>query len=322
MAARTPSDSFSALAPGNRYGRSTVQHAAQCIVVRAQLQPRDVAQVRGLAVRAVLDHDVLELLLGLQPSLRIDDVLEFRSRERRLTADLAGGDLDVLFAHGVQDFFDVHVARRDLGWIEPQPHRIVARSEHPDVAHARQTRQHVSDLNDRVIAQVQRVVAAVRGLQENDHGEVRRAFLGDESQLTHHLRQPRLGLGDAVLGLYLRDVEIGSELESHRDGKDAVRRGRGIGIDRIFHAVDLLLQGRDDRFRDGLRRSPGILAAHDHGGRHDFRILADGQRRYGQQPRHRDQDREHRRKDRALDEERGDVHRLRRHPFEFSAGLP
>ena len=115
---------------------TAVEHAAQGIVVRAEFEPRDVAQVRGLAVRPVLDHDVLEFLLGLQAALGIDDILELGSRHRRLAADLAGRNLHVLFAHRVQHLIDIHAAGRDLGRIEPQAHRIVARAEHLDIAHA------------------------------------------------------------------------------------------------------------------------------------------------------------------------------------------
>jgi hypothetical protein len=50
----------------DRNGRLAVEHAAQRVVVGTQLEPCDIAQVRGLAVGAVLDHDVAELLLGLQ----------------------------------------------------------------------------------------------------------------------------------------------------------------------------------------------------------------------------------------------------------------
>ena len=94
-----------------------------------------------------------------------------------------------------------------------------------------------------------------------------------------------LGLRDAVLGLHLRDVEIGAQPEGHRDREVAVRRRRGVGVDRVLDAVDLLLERRDDGLGNGLGRGAGILAADHHGGRHDFRVLADGQRRHRQQAR-------------------------------------
>ncbi len=153
---------------------------------------RDVAQIGGLAVGAVLDDDVPELLLGLQPALRIDDVLKLRSGKRRLSADLARCDLHVLFAHCRQYFIDIHAARGDLARIQPQAHGVVAGTEYAHIAHARNARQHILDLNHRVVAQIQRVVAAVGRLQEHHHGQVGRALLRDQTDLPAPRRASRV----------------------------------------------------------------------------------------------------------------------------------
>ena len=60
-----------------------------------------------------------------------------------------------------QHFIHVHVAGGDLARVEPQAHGVIAGAEHFYIAHAGKPRQHVLDLNDRVIAQVQGVVALV-----------------------------------------------------------------------------------------------------------------------------------------------------------------
>ena len=103
----------------DRHRRLAVEHAAQSVGLRTELESRDVAQVRRLAVCTVLDDDVLELLLGLQSALRVDDVLELRPRQRRLAADLARRDLYVLLANGGQYLIDVDAARGELAGIEP-----------------------------------------------------------------------------------------------------------------------------------------------------------------------------------------------------------
>jgi len=126
-------------------------------------------------------------LLGLQAALCIDDVLEFNARERWLTADLTGRHLHVLLAHRGQDFIHIHVARCDLARIQPQAHGIVAGTEYPHIPHAGQARQHVADLDQGVISKIQRVVAAVGGLQEHHHGQVGRALLSHQPKLPHHL---------------------------------------------------------------------------------------------------------------------------------------
>ena len=118
----------------------------------------------------------------------------------------------------------VIAARRDLAGIEPQPHRVVARAEHAHVAHARQPREHVADLDHRVVAQVQRVVAA--------SGERRNTTIvrsGERFCVTRPIWRTTSGrrgsrLAHAVLGLHLRVVEIGAEAERHRDREAAVGR--------------------------------------------------------------------------------------------------
>ena len=289
-------------------GGTAIQHTAQRVIVRTQLQARDVAQISGLAVRAALDDDVAEFLLGLQTPLSVDDVLKLRPGEGGLTADLSGGNLHVLLPYGCQYVIDVHAARRNLSRIQPQSHGVVAGAEDTHIAHAGDARQHVLDLNDRVVAQIQRVVAAVAGLQEHDHGQVRRLLLSHQADLPYHVRQSRLSLRHPVLGLYLRNIQIGAELEGHRDGKGAVRRRGGVGVNRVFNTVDLLFQRRDDSLGNGFGRRAGILAADHYRGRNDLGILADRQIRHREQARNRDQNREDSRKDRPFDEERGNIH--------------
>ena len=157
----------------------------------------------------------------------------------------------------------------------PSQPAVSVSAEHLHITHSLQARQHVPDLDHRVIAQIQRVVATIRRLQEHHHGEVRRALLSDQTNLPYHVGQTRLRLRHAVLCLHLRDIEVGSEPEGHRDGEVAVGSRHGVGIDGILDAVDLLLERRDDGLGDGLGRGAGILPAHHHGGRHDLRVFAD-----------------------------------------------
>jgi hypothetical protein len=128
--------------------------------------------------------------------------------------------------------------------------------------------------------------------------------LRDQPDLPHDLRQARLGLADPVLCLDLGDVEVGPQLEGDRDGEVAVRCRRRVGIDRILDAVDLLLERRDDGFRNRLRRGARIGAADDDGGRHDLRVLADRQQWHCHETGRQDEDGNNRCKDRAVDEER------------------
>ena len=113
-----------------------VQQRAQRVVRGAQLQPRDVAQPRHRAVGAALDDDVAELVLALQPALRVDRQLQVDALDAGRRADHAGRGLDVLLADRAHHVARGEAALRDLLRVEPDAHRIVARAEQLHVADA------------------------------------------------------------------------------------------------------------------------------------------------------------------------------------------
>jgi hypothetical protein len=108
--------------------------------------------------------------------------------------------------------------------------------------------------------------------------------------------------------LHLRVIEIGAEAERHRDGEAAVGIGRRVEIQRMLDAVDLLLERSNDGFADRRRRCARVATRDDDGGRHHLRKLAHRQQRQCDEPGDDDDDRQHRGKDRSIDEKPGDVH--------------
>ncbi len=86
---------------------------------------------------AGLDDDVAELLLALQPALRVDRELQVEARQRRRGADDAGGGLHVLRADLVDDVAGRQAALGDLLRVEPDAHRVVAGAEQLHLADAR-----------------------------------------------------------------------------------------------------------------------------------------------------------------------------------------
>ncbi len=62
----------------NSDGGLCIEHAAQCVGLRTQLDTSHVTQVHDIAVGAGLDDDVAELGLGLQPAHCVDDVFKIR----------------------------------------------------------------------------------------------------------------------------------------------------------------------------------------------------------------------------------------------------
>ncbi len=113
---------------------------------------------------------------------------------------------------------------------------------------------------------------------------------------------------DAVLNLYLRLVDIGSQLKCDYQGHHAIGGGLREHVERVFDAVDGLLQGSGDGLGDRFRICAGVRGLHHDGGRHDLGIFADGQAPHGDEADDENESREHAREDRAPDEELGKVH--------------
>ena len=103
---------------------------AQRVGARAELDARDVLQARDLAAVAGLDDDVLELFLGHEAALRVDEQLKLRGVRRRRAAELARRNLHVLLANRAHDVAGREIQRGDLLGIEPHAHRVLAGAEH------------------------------------------------------------------------------------------------------------------------------------------------------------------------------------------------
>ena len=125
------------------------------------------------AVCAGLDDDVLELADFGQASGGAHAELVHLICRRRLRADRAGGDLHVLLAQRVGHVAGRQAAAGQPVRIEPQPHREAALAEDDDVADARHALQRVADVAIEVVADEQRVVAVVVGVEADARRESR-----------------------------------------------------------------------------------------------------------------------------------------------------
>ena len=203
-----------------------VEHRAEGIAPRGQLDARHVPEPGQLPVRSGLDDDLPELLLVDQAATRVHRELVVHSLRHRRRADHAGRDLHVLLPDGAHHVARGEPARGDLLRVEPDPHRIVAATEHLDLAHARDPPDDVLDLEQGVVPQVNHVVPVVGRDQVHHHDEVGRALDRGDARLAHFLRQPGQRLGHPVLHLDLRQVHVGADAEGDRGGEHAVRRCR------------------------------------------------------------------------------------------------
>ena len=177
-----------------------------------------------------------------------------------------------------------------------------------DGADAGQPRELVLDLQVRVVRQVEHVVALVRRDEVHDHDEVGRRLLGGDADALHVLRQARQRLGDAVLHLHLRVVEIGAEREGDGQRQRAVGRRLREHVEHALDAVHLLLERRGDRLGDHLRIGAGNAARTTTvgGTTPGYSLIGSLQQR--QRAGDDDQQREDDREDRPGDEEGRELH--------------
>ena len=276
------------------------------IGLRAQLQPRDVAQAHRRAVRIRTQHDRAELLDGRQLALHHDRGGDALLQHVGDVADRARRDLRVLLRDRVVDGVHRHLVADQLGRIDPHAHRALGAEQLrlADAGDALDFRQHVAR---GVVAQRDRVVGRVVGGQDREQQEVRARLVHAHALLRHRRRQPRRGAREAVLHVDLGEVGVGARLVADRDGAGAVGLADRLHVDHARRAVQFLLDDADDGLVHRLGRRARIGGGQDDGGRGDRRVLRDRQLRDRDRAEHDHEQRDDDREDRTFDEELGHV---------------
>lgn len=100
------------------------------------------------------------------------------------------------------------------------------------------------------------------------------SFYGDAIVLDF-LRKPWLRDGNPVLDLYLRHVDVGSQIKRYGRLEGAVRIALALHVQHVLHAVYLLLYRRGDGVHYNLRGGAGVGCGHHHARWDDIRILRD-----------------------------------------------
>ena len=230
------------------------------IVLRAELDARDVAHAHHRAVRARRGRRCPRTARATvsRPSVCTDSW--------KAPGDVAGGWLIAPAAtcrlaarKRGDDVARRQAARRDLGRIEPDAHRIVARAE--DAARRRRRRcararpSRRASRSWRCIAD--RACRPARSCARPSSGRARPCAPTMPRRRTSS-GKPRLGDGDAVLHQHLRLVDVGAGLEHDVDRQPPVAGRLRDDVEHVVDAVDLLLDRRRDRFGDDLRRGARI----------------------------------------------------------------
>jgi hypothetical protein len=280
-----------------------VDAAHEVVVLAAQLHPRHVAQAHRRAVGVGADDDVLELARFREAALGGDGVDQLLPLLRGRLADLAGGELRVLLVDGARHVRGGELQLRKAVGLEPHTHRVVLGTENLHVGRARHALQLVEHVERDIVAGVQIVVAAVRRVERQHLQERGRALFHRHALAPHFLRQLGLGLLHAVVDVERGLVDVGADLEGHLDLHHAIAGRGGAHVEHVLHAVDGVLDGRGHGLFQHLGAGARVHGLDRDHGRCDLRVLGDGQAAHRGQAGDHDEDGQHGREDRPIDEE-------------------
>ena len=201
-----------------------------------------------------LHHDLLELFRLDQPAdAGKCELIRLITPGRRL-ADLPRGKREVLLADRAYDIGRGQVELRELVRVHPDPDRVVALAEDGHIADAGKTLEFLAKAQDRVIAQVELVVAAVgeagfgRRREANREEQLGRSLARGDAGRAHHVGKLWQREVHAILNPHLGHVQVGAGFERDRAGVTPVAGTLRAHVQHVLDAVDLLL----DRCGHGL----------------------------------------------------------------------
>ena len=278
------------LVDADRGRRRAVEAAVAILRLGAHFDARDVLDPHHRAVRIGAQDDVGELFRVGEPALGLDVELNLLQVCDRRRADAAKRRLDVLALHRGDDVVRRQIERGQPIRIEPDPQRIIQRSEQHDLADAFDARQRVDDVDGRVIAEIHRVVGVLRRVDIDDLQQRRRFLAARRDPSAGPHSAAAAARAGAVLHVDGVDVRIGAEREGDIERVAAVGAAGGLVIERVVDAVDLLFDRLRDRGLDRLGVGARIIRRQRDLRRHDVGKLRDRDRRDRDEARQRDDD--------------------------------
>ena len=236
----------------------TVQGGGLRVLLGPELDARHVAHADETRRRAHfipghrLHEDRAKLLRRREPAQGVERELHVLAAGGRLPADRTGRDLHVLVADRINHLLGRQVERREPFGVEPDAHAVVALAEQADVANAFDSGQLILDVDRRVVAQVEVVVSAFGRDEVDAQEDVRRLLLDAHPLLSHRLRELGERQRHAILHEHKRGVQVGPQVERQRERVRAVVARLRRHVEHVFHAIDLLLDGRGHGIGDDL----------------------------------------------------------------------
>lgn len=251
---------------------------AHAVVLAAQFHAGHVLEAQHSAVRPGAHDNFAELLGRDQAALGVNLPGELRGGRRRHVAQTAGRELGVLLLNGLRHVIDRQGILGQLVRLKPDAHGVAHAAENRGVAHAGHALEFVYHVDLHPVLDIDLVIAAVRRIESKDLEHGRGALDHAHALAAHLFRQQGLGQIDLVVDVDQGHVRVGTQREIDVDGA-GTRAGGGCGshVQHVFHAVDVHFQRGQHRGGDGLSGRAGIGDAHVDRGRHQIRVLRDGQ---------------------------------------------
>ena len=235
------------------------ERAVEVGVLGAEVDVGHVAEADVAAVLADFDDDLAELLGRGQPAQRVEHQLIVLPR-RAPAAGRCCRPPPSTFCSLMASITSLAVRSSAASFCgSSQARMLYCRwPEEVHQAHARHARQLVEDVDLGVVAQVERVVPAVRRDHVHRQQDVGRLHLHVDALLLHARRAVAAGQLHAGLHEHQRGVDVGADLEAHGERVLPVVRAGGRHVDHALHAVDLGFDRLADRVGHGLGARPGI----------------------------------------------------------------
>src|SRR5215472_2214488 len=285
------------------HGVHAVVPQLAAVAFRSQLGTTHVAELDQGTIAPPLDHDAVEFARVVQASGGADADLVGKIGGRRRLSHLARGHLHVLLAQGIHHVRRGQVARRQFDWVEPQAHGIFAFAKDDDVAHALQPFEGIANVNVKIVADEQIVVAVVIGIEAESYYERAGVLVDAYARGLYFDRQPAQDGSGAVLHVDGGNIQAAVQVKHYADSAAAVVVAVRGHIAHALGPVDGLLQQCSYAGFHYLRIRSGIEGADGNRGRRQVGVLRDRQRRDGHHPGKHNQQRTYRSKNRAANEE-------------------
>ena len=290
---------------GDDAARLAIDAGDLLIILRPQLDARNVLQAHDRAIRIRAHGNLAELFGCLQAALGAHHVSLLFALWRGFSADLSRRIDRALLLHGARNVGNGQSELGEQVGLDPDAHGVIARPEEADFANARYAVERIVDIDVGVVRQEKRIVCIIRREQRDDEHRQSRRLAQAGAELVDIRRQIRLRLRQAVLHVDLIGVGVCRNVEGHGQLHSAVVGVGRLHVEHVIDAVHLLFDRRGDRLLDGDGVRACVGRRGDDLRRHYRRELRQRQAAHGDEAEDDGDEGDHHTYNRTIDEKSG-----------------